>query len=647
MATSYSNILNAVSSAATTYKGVSTKLGAITSSDGDNSAIRERLLNGFLGNPSQFTPSVFARMFDEPTYLTFRLEFDFNQNAIQNQTKAENWDLLPEPLLAYSDAAENWGTLESYTDASVNTGGYSTYAYLKNALGETQRAKMLKGFIDSLKDIQNNYAYYFKSIEGLNALSSVSPEQGIRVNPEKGTLTIKCYEGLDLKITQLMQLYKKIAWDDVYQRWILPDMMRYFTLRIYVSEIRLFHTMSKTSDKHHGSIYDIDKIKGLRSLESLGTENILNSANNVLNTAAAISTNMLGDKNFMTKIFKGADATVSAVDTVINSIRGNSYLCDNAINEVMPTMCFECHLCEFDITDTLSHISSLSSSNSDKSASMEPSIKIKVGKLLEKMIFPLQSGLTVSGTDTNKYALADSLINKFIDDEQLKREATYRIQGDEDYYFNKARGNAPKESTSTTSPWIPLSSKQTRINESYSKKDIADGLIKEYYDPFSPDKGAAAIALFTGVANLVFPLVSSTAIDGEVAQRIRQHIANNNYSPTDVISAATTIKSAIDFAMENTDVSSMATSKEMQDKLRSNIVVELLENIEHSAATKEDNKILSDLASFIKQEAVTSKNSVFNKPAFNSLNDIGFSEATRKRNIVISNQKRDSFSYLN
>jgi hypothetical protein len=36
-------------------------------------------------------------------------------------------------------------------------------------------------------------------------------------------------------------LYRKIAWDDTYQRWVLPDMMRYFTLKILIAEFRTFH----------------------------------------------------------------------------------------------------------------------------------------------------------------------------------------------------------------------------------------------------------------------------------------------------------------------------------------------------------------------------------------------------------------------
>ena len=91
----------------------------------------------------------------------------------------------------------------------------------------------------ALKDIQNNFPYYFYSIEGLSSLNKIDPKTGRRAN--EGELTIKCYEGIDLKITQLLQMIRKVMWDDIYQRWALPDMMRYFSMRIYISEIRTFH----------------------------------------------------------------------------------------------------------------------------------------------------------------------------------------------------------------------------------------------------------------------------------------------------------------------------------------------------------------------------------------------------------------------
>lgn len=35
-----------------------------------------------------------------------------------------------------------------------------------------------------------------------------------------------------------MELYRKAAWDDVYQRWSLPDVLRFFKMIIYVFDSR-------------------------------------------------------------------------------------------------------------------------------------------------------------------------------------------------------------------------------------------------------------------------------------------------------------------------------------------------------------------------------------------------------------------------
>jgi hypothetical protein len=43
-----------------------------------------------------------------------------------------------------------------------------------------------------------------------------------------------------LKVKTLLQLYRKAAWDDAWQRWILPENMRQFKMIIYVFERRMF-----------------------------------------------------------------------------------------------------------------------------------------------------------------------------------------------------------------------------------------------------------------------------------------------------------------------------------------------------------------------------------------------------------------------
>ena len=529
------SVTNTISSVAGIAESVATKLGALSNSGGDNSAIRERYLNGFLGNTSQFTPSVFARAFDEPTYLTFRIEFDFNRYAQVNQGSttskdysADSFNYMPEPLLALPDGTKNEFETNSIDNAfKVKDNFYSAYRYLRDALGEKRRAEMLKQFILSLHDIQYHYPYYFTSVEGLDSISSINTERGIRLLDGDNKLTIKCLEGLDLKITQLMQLYRKAAWDDVYQRWILPDMMRFFTLRIYVSEMKLFHTTSKTSNKKRGSfLIDMESTGSLaaRSRDALQSSgNLLGGLNNFLNSAAAISANMLGDGSAITRVLSDANSIVDTVDTVLNSIRGDLFLCDNAINEVMPTLCFECHMCEFDISKTLSHISNLSSSKNGTTPP-EPELNIKVGRLVEKMIFPLQKGLLL---EQDAYKLGKNILNaNFINDDCLKKEATHTQEE-----LAKEDGAADYKPTA-------ISHKYNRINSVYGGKtshdayssSISANAIDESYNPFSPDKKTAAVSLFSGLAGVFFTNLNSTAIDGEVATATREQLTNTDSS---------------------------------------------------------------------------------------------------------------------
>jgi hypothetical protein len=518
------SVTNSISSIAGIAESTATKLGALTNSGGDNSAIRERYLNGFIGNTPQFVPQVFSRIFDEPTYLTFRIEFDFSKDLIQNNASTSNesgaligvdaFNYMPEPLL------------------SLNTSGksYSTYNYLLSALGEQRRAAYIKQFVHSLHDIQYNYPFYFTTIEGLDTLTQINTERGIRLlDGDNNKLTIKCLEGLDQKITQLMQLYRKAAWDDVYQRWILPDMMRFFTMRIYVSEMKLFHTMSKSSNKRKGAFvvdFSSDVSRYARSSDQLSScGNLLGGLNNFLNSAAAISANMLGDGSSITKFLDGANAITETVDTVLNSIRGDMFLCDNAINDIMPTMCFECHMCEFDIESTLSHLNSLSSSKNGVSAA-EPSISIKVGRLTEKMVFPLQNGLLSS---EDGYIIGKELFNSvYINDDYLRKESTFNqfplLQHD------KGIPSYMKD--------MAISNKMYRMNSVYGGATSSDSAasstsannINESYNPFSPDKSTAAVSLFTGLAGVFFTDLKSTAIEGEVAQKTRENVE----SPIDI-----------------------------------------------------------------------------------------------------------------
>lgn len=501
----------------------------------ENSAanIRDTYLNGFLSNESKFVPEVFSRLFDEPTYLTFRIEFDFSDSKIENNADTtfagvNIYDFMPEPFLSLVE-----------DDQPSN---YSSYSYLKNNKNEQKRAAMLKTFILSLRDVQTNYPYYFQSIDGLGDLMKIDPKKGIRIpTTENNVLTIKCLEGLDMKITQLMQLYRKIVWDDYYQRWILPDMMRYFTMKIYVSEIRLFHTASTTESMHKKTrLFDIGTETNLNATSYTYGSKVLDTVNNVLNDVVAVSSELLGTRSTVTQVAQGMGQAYDTLRGLGTSLASDYYkLCNNAINDVMPTICFECHQCEFVIDDTLPYLSSLSASTKDNKA-VEPTIKIKVGKVLDKQIYPLNADLKVKN---DKYMLpSDGKYAKgsyFMDD-----------------YLRDPDANASNE---INLDWahFDINSPSKMFNRINNK--VTDENDQLSYRPHHTDRQDAAMSLTRSVLNF--------------------------FTQDEARSAATTIDSIKEYIYYGDVIRSVATSEENRQKIADGVFVQTLDEIAKSKAT--------------------------------------------------------------
>ena len=190
---------------------------------------------------------VFRSGFEDPTRLMFKVEFGdwgcsvLDTETIKNQQKTslynniyyEDYDQFPMGLLDLNflefNDTENWSNQEHY----------NTYNYLMNR-NEDARASYIKTFVQGLYEIQRSMPYLFKKITGLEKLTSFEPGKGVRLKDAK--ITLECYEGIDLKIRTLLEMYRKAAYDDVWQRWILPDIYRYFKMIIYVFDRRILQT---------------------------------------------------------------------------------------------------------------------------------------------------------------------------------------------------------------------------------------------------------------------------------------------------------------------------------------------------------------------------------------------------------------------
>lgn len=200
--------------------------------------------------------SAFKEGYDDPTYMTFKIEFgDWGASILDKKIVSKgvsvfsasqnDYDALPigllncpfggienESLYFQNNAATR---SQVFNDANM----YSAFQYLRSR-NEDTRAKYLYYFVNGLMEIQQNEPYIFKKISGIDKLETFDPKSGQRLKtPAK--ITLECLEGLSLKIRTLLELYRKAAWDDVYQRWILPENMREFKMIIYIFERRTFH----------------------------------------------------------------------------------------------------------------------------------------------------------------------------------------------------------------------------------------------------------------------------------------------------------------------------------------------------------------------------------------------------------------------
>lgn len=270
-----------------------------------------------------------TKRYDEPTYFSFRLVFGDNMDRVYNIAGDRAiFDTMPHPL--FNPASKM--IIPSFSSTTnvpgmplpvSETDAYSAIQYLYSS-NEPTRAAMLQEFITKFNTLQYQFPYYFQQIDGIQELLKVDPTKGQRIGNDK-KISITCLEGLDLRMSYLMNLYKKIVWDDVYQRWVLPDMMRYFTLKIYLAEFRTFHV-------------------------------------------PLISQN------------KG--------DSGSQSVVGGAPLFLSVLDDVLPTWEITCELCEFDITDiSFEHLSGLNLGGEPTQGAVK--FGIKVGNIKELQTYPM------------------------------------------------------------------------------------------------------------------------------------------------------------------------------------------------------------------------------------------------------------------
>ena len=341
--------------------------------------------------------------FEDPTYLGFKVVFDFGTLPLGTED-----GLPPSPLLKQQNYASDTGfnTLvgtnpfgqAQYDYKKPNPDGpvafYSAAGYLREreaqyALGG-KRADMLLQFQNTLKDVVNNSPWFFQSITGLDALSKVArgdyPDTSDSTFSPQRTqgkvLEFKTLEALNLRMTALATLYNQATFDYDNMRELVPRNLRRFTMYIFVSEIRNFFKTSRL----------VGASTALQTIDNLSA--MLGSGNNPGSNIGVAST-VAGEQNKEYSSESSNTNPASGFNSFVGNVLNQSGL-DNDFSllrnqqdqsGIKPVIVFECKNCEFDFSDS-TPIQNTISQGSETPSITTQGFKIHVGKVRMRSQFP-------------------------------------------------------------------------------------------------------------------------------------------------------------------------------------------------------------------------------------------------------------------
>lgn len=169
----------------------------------------------FLNNErhdSNFRKGIVRDHFDEPTYLTFSLDFTFDDGY------------RTDDFLAISPL---FNKAEGKSQSAIN--------YLL-ARGHEDKANQLAVFKNLLQFLRDDAPWYFQEVQGLDGLWKKATAMN---EPMKGgVITVNTLEAVDLRITELADLYRNAIYDKQYMRERVPDNLRWFSMDIWIAEFR-------------------------------------------------------------------------------------------------------------------------------------------------------------------------------------------------------------------------------------------------------------------------------------------------------------------------------------------------------------------------------------------------------------------------
>ena len=340
--------------------------------------------------------------YEDPTYLGFKLVFDFGTLPIS----AED-GLPPSPL--FKDDSYYYGANNSffgenpfgqaqydYVTPSANgkVAYYSAASYLEQRESAFpyggKRADMLRQFKIILSDLLSNSPWFIQSISGLDTLAKVA-RPGYQPSASDASfssqrtanksLEFTTLESLNMRMTTLADLYNQATFDYDNMRELLPRNLRKFTMYIFVSEVRNFFKTSRL----------VGASAALTAIDNLST--LLGSGNNPGSNLGVVET-ISGGQN---QNFNSGSSNInpaSGFNSFVGNILNQSGL-DNDLSlfknqqdqsGIKPMLVFECRNCEFDFTESTPIGSSINIGTTAEQATQK--FKIHVGKVRIRNQYP-------------------------------------------------------------------------------------------------------------------------------------------------------------------------------------------------------------------------------------------------------------------
>jgi hypothetical protein len=198
---------------------------------GPKARYTDETLNRFQKTNLLYTTDKYM-LFQDPTHLGFKFLFEFDQPTS--------------------------GLLSRYDDVNTAMG------YLSR-LGDEYRMNYLNKFVTQLENINRKCPWFFQTIEGLDqAWKRGYNEADFKAAlPKDRKITIGCEESIDLRMTTLMDFYRKACFDWNMRREVVPWNLRTFTVYVFIYEAR---TINVTGRPSPSGMLDFSKLLGLSDI---------------------------------------------------------------------------------------------------------------------------------------------------------------------------------------------------------------------------------------------------------------------------------------------------------------------------------------------------------------------------------------------